>query len=106
MSKFVVEKLQDTVDNPHHQEFVIVVNGTLATVVCRKSITADGHTRWDARVHPEERCPLKPFDLVVAQITARAVAMDAAEAFLKRMRGEEIGPPAREDEFTIYQPCV
>jgi len=96
VSKFIVEKLQDTVDNPHHQEFVIVVNGTVATVVCRKSITADGHSEWAVRVHPEERCPIKPFDVAVNQITARAVAVEAAEVFQKRMRGEEVAPPARE----------
>ena len=98
MSRFIVEKLQDTVDNPHHQEFVLVVNGTLATVVCRKSITADGHTEWAVRVHPEERCPLEPFDVVVKHVTARAAVLGAAETFYKRMRGEDVTAPLREQD--------
>ena len=99
--KHVIELVSETVTNSHHHRFFAVVNGTLALIDAKKTLTSDGTTRWEVRVNPEERCPLKPFVVESVQLTPRAVADDAAEEFMERMRGKLVEPPSRDAPESI-----
>jgi hypothetical protein len=99
----VVELVKEPVTNPHHHRFFAIVHGTLALIDAKKAITQDGTTRWRVEVNPEERCPMRPFWIDSQQITPRAVAQEAAEEFMERMRGKQIDAPSREtDEPLVH----
>jgi len=85
--KHVIELVSETVTNSHHHRFFAVVNGTLALIDAKKTLTSDGTTRWEVRVNPEERCPLKPFVVESVQLTPRAVADDVPTPLNSGARG-------------------